>query len=99
MGLCKLPNYNVGGTIHFITNNNVGFTTSGKDSRSSRYASGISNAFEIPVLHVNTFDVDSLIKTCKFAVRYWQTYRKDIMLDMIGFRKYGHNEVDEPSFT
>jgi len=99
MGLCKLPNYSVGGTIHFITNNNVGFTTTGRDSWSSWYASGICNAFEVPVLHVNSFDLDSLLRTCKFAVKYWQTYRKDIMLDMIGFWKYGHNEVDEPGFT
>jgi len=99
MGLCKLPNYDIGGTIHFITNNNVGFTTNGKDSWSSWYASGIANCYEVPVLHINSFDLDSLIWACKFAVKYWQTYQKDVLLDMIGFRKYGHNEVDEPGFT
>ena len=51
------------------------------------------------MLHVNTFDPDSLTRACKFAVRYWQRFQKDILLDMIGFRKYGHNEIDEPSFT
>jgi len=97
--LCKLPKFTTNGTIHFITNNQVGFTTDSKDGRSFPYASDIVKPFGTPILRVNAHDVESVARVCRVAVRYWQRWGKDVLIDMIGFRKYGHNEVDEPSFT
>lgn len=97
--LSKLPNYTVGGTIHFITNNQVGFTTDPTEGRSTKYSSDIVKSFGIPVIHVNAYSPEDVVRVSKFAVRYNKKFNKDIMLDMIAFRKYGHNEVDEPSFT
>ena len=97
--LCKLPKFNIGGTIHFITNNQVGFTTDSKDARSFPFASDIVKPFGVPIIRVNAHDVEAVARVCKLAVRYWQKFGKDVLLDMIGFRKYGHNEVDEPAFT
>lgn len=85
--------------MHIITNNQVGFTTDAKDARSFPYASDIVKPFGIPILRVNTSDVDAVTKVCKFMIRYWQKFGKDALVDMIGYRKYGHNEVDEPAFT
>lgn len=99
LALANLKNYSIGGTIHFITNNQLGFTATSDESRSTRYSSDICKAFGIPVIHVNAFDVEAVSKVCKLAVRYRKKFLKDIMLDMISFRKYGHNEVDEPAFT
>lgn len=69
------------------------------DGRSTPYSSDIVKSFGIPVIHVNSFHPESVLKVSRLAVRYWQRFGKDILLDMIGYRKYGHNEVDEPSFT
>lgn len=99
MTLCKLPKYSCNGTIHFITNNQVGFTTDNADARSFPHASDIVKPFGIPIIRVNAHDVEAVTRVCKLAVRYWHEYGKDILIDMIGYRKYGHNEVDEPSFT
>jgi 2-oxoglutarate dehydrogenase complex dehydrogenase (E1) component-like enzyme len=97
--LCKLPKFAINGSIHFITNNQVGFTTDSKDARSFPFASDIVKPFGIPIIRVNAHDVESVARVSKLAVRYWQKFGKDVILDMIGFRKYGHNEVDEPAFT
>lgn len=97
--LCKLPKFTINGSIHIITNNQVGFTTDSRDARSFPYSSDIVKPFGMPIVRVNTSDVDSVARVCKFLVRYWQQYGKDILVDMIGYRKYGHNEVDEPAFT
>lgn len=100
--LQKLPKFGVGGSVHIITNNQLGFTTSGRDSRSTEHSSDIVKAFGMPVVRINCNDGDSpenLIRVCQFANEYRQKFGKDIMLDMIGFRKHGHNEVDEPAFT
>jgi len=99
LSLCKLPKFTTNGTIHFITNNQVGFTTDSKDARSFPFASDIVKPFGTPILRVNAHDVEAVARVAKLAVRYWQTYGKDVLIDMIGFRKYGHNEVDEPAFT
>lgn len=88
--------------MHIITNNQVGFTTSGADSRSSENASDIVKSFGIPVLRVNSSDgttPENLLKIANFCISYHEKYGKDILIDMIGFRKNGHNEVDEPAFT
>ena len=97
--LCKLPKFGINGTIHFITNNQVGFTTDSRDARSFPFASDIVKPFGTPIIRVNAHDVEAVARVCKLAVRYWQKFGKDVLLDMIGFRKYGHNEVDEPAFT
>ena len=99
LSLCKLPKFTTNGTIHFITNNQVGFTTDSKDARSFPFASDIVKPFGTPIIRVNSHDVESVARVARFAVRYWQQYGKDVLIDMIGFRKYGHNEVDEPAFT
>ena len=101
--LCQLPKFDIGGSIHIITNNQVGFTTNSVDGRSSDHSSDIVKGFGIPVVRINAADggstPESLVRVCKFMVAYWKTFRKDILIDMIGYRKHGHNEVDEPSFT
>lgn len=103
LSLSKLPNFDCGGTIHLITNNQVGFSTSQEESRSFRNSSGIVKAFGVPIIQINAADKENtpetLIKVCKFAVDYWKKYKKDILIDLVGFRKNGHNEVDEPMFT
>jgi 2-oxoglutarate dehydrogenase complex dehydrogenase (E1) component-like enzyme len=101
--LCNLPKFTCGGSIHIITNNQVGFTTDSVDGRSFEHSSDIVKSFGIPVLRINSSDgqstPESLIKACKFMIAYWKKFKKDILIDMIGCRKHGHNEVDEPSFT
>jgi 2-oxoglutarate dehydrogenase complex dehydrogenase (E1) component-like enzyme len=97
--LSKLPKFTCDGSIHIITNNQVGFTTNPEDDRSFKHSADIVKPFGVPILRVNTSDPDAVIRATKFMVRYWLKYKKDILIDMIGFRFYGHNEVDEPSFT
>ena len=99
MTLSKLPKFSCEGSLHIITNNQVGFTTSPEDDRSFKYSSDIVKPFGVPILRVNTSDPESVIRCSKLMIRYWQKFKKDILVDMIGFRFYGHNEVDEPSFT
>ena len=98
-----MPKFDIGGTIHIITNNQVGFTTNSVDGRSFDHSSDIVKSFGIPVIRINANDgettPESLIKVCKLMVSYWKTFKKDILIDMIGCRKHGHNEVDEPGFT
>ena len=97
--MSRLPKFECGGTMHIITNNQLGFTTDPVDDRSFKRSSDIVKPFGIPVLRVNTGEPESVIRACRFMVRYWQKYGKDCLIDMIGYRFYGHNEVDEPSFT
>lgn len=77
----------------------MGFTTEPTNYRSFRQSSDLVKPFEVPILRVNSSDPVAVIKACRFAVEYWARYGKDVMLDMIGYRYYGHNELDEPSFT
>jgi probable 2-oxoglutarate dehydrogenase E1 component DHKTD1 len=97
--LSKLPKFGCQGSLHIITNNQVGFTTNPEDDRSFKYSADIVKPFGVPVLRVNTADPEAVIKACRFLVAYWEKYEKDALIDMIGYRYYGHNEVDEPSFT
>ena len=95
-----LPGYSVGGTVHVITNNQIGFTAEGCTAgRSSRYASDMAKVVGAPVLHVNGESVREVILACRLAVAYRQTFGKDVVVDLIGYRKHGHNELDEPAFT
>jgi 2-oxoglutarate dehydrogenase E1 component len=99
LNLSRLPGYRTGGTIHLIANNQIGFTTSPIDSRSTLYASDLAKGFEIPIIHVNADDPVACIAAVRLAVEYRQTFRKDILIDLIGYRRWGHNEGDEPGFT
>lgn len=89
--LGKTPNYNVDGTIHIITNNQIGYTTRPIDSRGSKYSSDVCKAFDIPIIHVNGEDIESVYKVVKLAVQYRQIFKKDILIDIVCYRKYGHN--------
>lgn len=99
LNLAYLEGYGTGGTIHVVVNNLIGFTTRPEDGRSTRYCTDIAKAFEAPVLHVNGEDPEAVIACAHFAAQYRQRFGKDIFIDMLCYRKYGHNEQDEPSFT
>lgn len=77
----------------------MGFTTNPEDDRSFKYSSDIVKPFGVPILRVNTSDPEGVIKASRFLVSYWEEFEKDALIDMIGYRFFGHNEVDEPSFT
>ena len=94
-----LDGYNTGGVIHIITNNQIGFTANPGDSRSTTYASDLGKAIDAPIFHVNGDDVEAVAKISKLAVEFRQKFQKDIILDIICYRRYGHNEGDEPLYT
>jgi 2-oxoglutarate dehydrogenase E1 component len=98
-GFSGLPGYATGGTIHFVINNQVGFTTSPAFARSSPYPSDIAKSVQAPILHVNGDDPEAVTYACKLAIEYRQTFKRDIVIDMWCYRRFGHNEGDEPSFT
>ena len=98
-GFSGLPGYGTGGTIHFVINNQVGFTTSPQFARSSPYPSDIAKSVQAPILHVNGDDPEAVTFCCKLAIEYRQKFNRDIVIDMWCYRRFGHNEGDEPSFT
>jgi len=95
----KLPGFRTGGTIHIIVNNRIGFTTEGKDSRSTHYASDLAKGYEIPIIHVNADDPEACIAAARLASDYRNKFKKSILIDLVGYRKYGHNETDDPETT
>ena len=95
----RLDGYRTGGTVHLVINNQVGFTTNYLDARSSTYCTDVAKVIHAPVLHVNGDDVEAVIHTLLFAMEYRQRYNRDIFIDLLCYRKYGHNEGDEPRFT
>jgi 2-oxoglutarate dehydrogenase E1 component len=97
--LSRLRGYRVGGTLHIIVNNQVGFTTDPIDARSTHYASDPAKGFEVPVLHVNADDAGACIRAVRLAVAYRDRFAKDVLIDLVGYRRWGHNETDEPAFT
>ena len=99
LNLSRLPGYTTGGTIHIIANNQVGFTTDPHESRSTLYASDLAKGFKIPIVHVNADDALACMEAARLATAYCEQFEKDFLIDLIGYRRYGHNEGDEPRFT
>ncbi|ADU30220.1 2-oxoglutarate dehydrogenase E1 component [Evansella cellulosilytica] len=99
LNLGKLKGYSTGGTIHIIANNIIGFTTISEDSRSTNYASDLAKGFEIPIIHVNADDPEACLAAIHLAIQYRNTFHKDIIIDLVGYRRFGHNEMDEPLVT
>jgi len=99
LNLQSLPGYRVGGTIHIIDNNQIGFTTEPAEGRSTHYASDVAKGYDIPIIHVNADDVEACLDAVRLAVRYRETFHRDVLIDLIGYRRLGHNEGDEPAYT
>ncbi|RPF70696.1 2-oxoglutarate dehydrogenase E1 component [Aurantiacibacter spongiae] len=98
-GLSGVRGYSTGGCIHFVINNQIGFTTSPQFARSSPYPSDVAKGVQAPILHVNGDDPEAVTFACKLAIEYRQRFKRDIVIDMWCYRRFGHNEGDEPSFT
>src|SRR5438094_937649 len=99
LNLFRLPGYNTGGTLHIIANNQIGFTTTPEEGRSTIYASDLARGFRIPIVHVNADHPEASIEAARLALAYRVRFHKDFVIDLVGYRRYGHNEGDEPSFT
>ncbi|CAN4090118.1 unnamed protein product [Withania somnifera] len=97
--LSALPNYTTGGTIHIVVNNQVAFTTDPKAGRSSQYCTDVAKALSAPIFHVNGDDVEGVVHACELAAEWRQTFHSDVVVDIVCYRRFGHNEIDEPSFT
>jgi 2-oxoglutarate dehydrogenase E1 component len=97
--LQSLPGYETGGTIHLIANNQIGFTTDPADARSTRYASDLAKGFDVPIVHVNADDVEACIAAVHLVVDFRRAFGRDALIDLIGYRRFGHNEQDEPAYT
>lgn len=99
LALSQLEAYHTGGTIHIVTNNQIGFTTNPTDARSTIYCTDIAKFIGAPIFHVCGDDVDAIVYVSKIAAQYRALFKKDVVIDVVGYRKYGHNEGDEPFFT
>jgi 2-oxoglutarate dehydrogenase E1 component len=97
--LQALDGYTVGGTLHLIQNNQVGFTTDPDDARSTRWASDLAKGFDVPIIHVNADDVAACVSAVRLAFAFREEFGHDVLIDLIGYRRYGHNEADEPAYT
>ncbi|MGH2982527.1 MAG: multifunctional oxoglutarate decarboxylase/oxoglutarate dehydrogenase thiamine pyrophosphate-binding subunit/dihydrolipoyllysine-residue succinyltransferase subunit, partial [Solirubrobacterales bacterium] len=99
LNLQSLEGYTTGGTIHIIQNNQVGFTTDPEEGRSTPYAADMAKGFNVPIVHVNADDIEACIGAVRLAMAYRERWGRDIVIDLIGYRRYGHNETDEPAYT
>ncbi len=99
LNLGSLRGYRTGGTLHIITNNQVGFTTDMDDARSTRYASDLAKGFDIPIIHVNADDAEACLSAVRLAMAYRDCFHQDVLIDLVGYRRHGHNEGDEPAYT
>ena len=99
LALAALPHYETGGTIHIVVNNQVGFTTSPAEARTSRYATDVARVENDPVFHVNADDPEAVVHVIRLAVAYRMRFKRDVFVDLVCYRKHGHNELDDPAFT
>jgi multifunctional 2-oxoglutarate metabolism enzyme len=99
LNLGSLAGYSTGGTVHLIANNQVGFTTSIAAARSTRYASDLAKGFDLPIIHVNADDAEACLAAVRLAMMYRDRFHRDALIDLVGYRRHGHNEGDEPSYT
>ena len=99
LNLGALKGYRTGGTLHVITNNQVGFTTDMEDARSTRYASDLAKGFDIPIIHVNADDPEACLSAARLSMAYRDRFHQDVLIDLVGYRRHGHNEGDEPAYT
>jgi 2-oxoglutarate dehydrogenase E1 component len=99
LNLQSLPGYTTGGTIHVIQNNQVGFTTDPAEARSTPYAADMAKGFNVPIIHVNADDVEACVAAVRLAMAYRERWCRDVVIDVIGYRRFGHNETDEPAYT
>ncbi len=99
LNLQSLRGYSTGGTVHIIQDNQVGFTTDPEDARSTPYAADMAKGFNVPIVHVNADDVEACTAAIRLAMAYRERWERDIVIDVIGYRRYGHNETDEPAYT
>jgi 2-oxoglutarate dehydrogenase E1 component len=99
LNLAQLEGYTTGGTIHLVVNNQIGFTTLPRDSRSTRYCTDVARMLRVPVFHVNGEDPEAVIQVTRLAIEFRQRFKQDVVIDMYCYRKYGHNEGDEPRYT
>jgi multifunctional 2-oxoglutarate metabolism enzyme len=99
LNLLALEGYATGGTVHIITNNQVGFTTDPEEARSTPYAADMAKGYNVPIIHVNADDVEACIAAVRLAMAYRQEWKRDVVIDLIGYRRYGHNETDEAAYT
>jgi 2-oxoglutarate dehydrogenase E1 component len=99
LNLADLEGYSTGGTLHLIANNQVGFTTDPVDGRSTRYSSDLAKGFDFPIVHVNADDPDACLAAVRLAIAYRQRFQSDVVIDLVGYRRHGHNETDEAAYT
>merc|ERR1712012_911035 len=99
MGMSELPDYSTKGTIHIVANNQIGFTTDPRYSRSSPYCTDVGRVVNAPIFHVNADDPEACIMVANLAAEWRSTWQRDVVIDLVGYRKFGHNEIDEPMFT
>ncbi|MGE0158461.1 MAG: 2-oxoglutarate dehydrogenase E1 component [Gemmatimonadales bacterium] len=99
LNMARLPGYHVGGTVHVIVNNQVGFTTDPRDARSTYYASDLAKGYAVPIVHVNADDPEACLAAVRLATSYRDRFRDEFVIDLVGYRRHGHNEGDEPAYT
>jgi 2-oxoglutarate decarboxylase len=99
LNLQSLAGYATGGTVHIIQNNQIGFTTDAEEARSTPYAADMAKGFNVPIVHVNADDPEACVAAVRFAMAYRERWGRDVVIDLIGYRRFGHNETDEPAYT